>query len=176
MKTSFVALVISLAGAAFASPAAESRIYPYSIGDISLKHLIESNTWDMTWSLTSRDNFGAATGTTTCHTAWLVITFPLETLQRPNAKELTQANRDNGSSPVGPTSAEPCANAAYQYWFPTGVNNVESYEIVIEGPVGSASTKIETGYKYQCGPYTGTIHNIDKECKTINGGEFYLQQ
>jgi hypothetical protein len=70
MKTSFVALAISLAGAAFAAPTAEYSVYPYSIGDISIKHLMESNTWDMTWSVTSRDRIGTATGNTTCHTAW----------------------------------------------------------------------------------------------------------
>jgi hypothetical protein len=70
MKCAYVALALSLAGAAFATPAVEATTYPYSIGYISLKHLIESDIWDMTWSVTSRDKTDAATGSTTCHTAW----------------------------------------------------------------------------------------------------------
>jgi hypothetical protein len=70
MKSAYVALALSLAGAAFATPAVEATTYPYSIGYISLKHLIESYIWDMTWSVTSRDKTDAATGSTTCHTAW----------------------------------------------------------------------------------------------------------
>lgn len=70
MKTSFATIAFSLAGAAFAAPATESRVYPYSIGDLSLKHTIEGDTWDLTYQITSRSPTSEALGTTTCHTAW----------------------------------------------------------------------------------------------------------
>ncbi|KAJ5513451.1 hypothetical protein N7463_003003 [Penicillium fimorum] len=126
MKTCFVTIAISLASTTFAAPVTESRAYPYSIGDLSLKHTIEGDTWDLTFHLTSRSGTGEALETTTCHTAWI-----------------------NGKLP---------------------------YEVAAEGPAGAAVTFIESGYKYQCGPYTGPIGNVDTECKTINGGEFYLNQ
>ncbi|CAI7643922.1 unnamed protein product [Penicillium glandicola] len=153
MKTSFVTIALSLAGAALAAPATESRVYPYSIGDLSLKHTIEGDTWDLTFYLTSRSLAGETLETTTCHTAWT-----------------------NGTLPVGPKSPEPCADTAYSFFFPTGAFNVEKYEVAAEGPAGAAVTLIESGYKYQCGPYTGSIGNVDTECKTINSGEFYLYQ
>ncbi|KGO47886.1 hypothetical protein PEXP_015790 [Penicillium expansum] len=153
MKTSFVTIAVSLVGAAFAAPATESRAYPYNIGELSLKHTIEGNTWDLTFYLTSRSLAGEALETTTCHTAWT-----------------------NGTLPVGAKSPEPCADTAYSFFFPTGASNVEKYEIAAEGPAGTAVTSIESGYKYQCGPYTGSVGNVDTECKTINGGEFYLYQ
>ncbi|CRL28946.1 unnamed protein product [Penicillium camemberti] len=151
MKTSFATIAFSLAGAAFAAPATESRAYPYSIGDLSLKHTIEGDTWDLTYQITSRSPTSEALGTTTCHTAW-----------------------SNGTLPVGAKSPEPCVDPAYAFFFPTGAFNVEKYEVAVEGPAGTAVTFIESGYKYQCGPYTGSVGNVDTECKTINGGEFYL--
>ncbi|CAG7937797.1 unnamed protein product [Penicillium nalgiovense] len=153
MKTSFVPTVLSLAGAAFAAPAPESRFYPYSIGDLSLKHTIEGDTWDMKFYLTSRSPMSEALETTVCHTGWT-----------------------NGTLPVGPKSPEPCADPAYSFFFPAGASDVEKYEIAAEGPAGTAVNVIESGYKYQCGPYTGPVGNVDMECKTINGGEFYLHQ
>ncbi|KAJ5349454.1 hypothetical protein N7541_007181 [Penicillium brevicompactum] len=153
MRPSFFAVALSFAGACFAAPATESPKWPYSIGDLSLKHLIESDTFDLVWTVTSRGPTGDDLGSTTCHTAW-----------------------NNGSIPNGPKNPEACVDTAYKYWFPTGASDLESFEIVIEGPEGSAITTIEAGPKYQCGPYTGTIGNIDKECKTTNGGEFYLHQ
>ncbi|KAJ5405191.1 hypothetical protein N7465_006475 [Penicillium sp. CMV-2018d] len=153
MKTSFATIALSLAGAAFAAPATESKAYPYSIGDLSLKHTIEGDTLDLTFYLTSRSPAGEALETTRCHTAW-----------------------NNGKLPVGPKSPEPCADPAYSFFFTTGAYNLEKYEIAVEGPAGTAVTFIESGNKYQCGPYTGTVGNVDTECKTINGGEFYLHQ
>jgi hypothetical protein len=101
---------------------------------------------------------------------------PTRTATKTKRTNLTTYNRNDGASPVGTASIETCTNTAYKYWFPNGVNNVESYKIIIEGPAGSASADIESGYKYQCGVYSGTVGNIDKECKIINGGEFYLRQ
>lgn len=73
MKASFFALAVSFASTAFAAPAAESQKWPYSIGALSLKHLIESDTFDLSWTVTSRGPTGDALGSTTCHTAWYVI-------------------------------------------------------------------------------------------------------
>lgn len=70
MKTSFATIALSFAGAAFAASATKSRAYPYSIGDLSLKHTIEGDTWDFSFYLTSRNPAGEALETTTCHTAW----------------------------------------------------------------------------------------------------------
>ncbi|KAJ5956082.1 hypothetical protein N7501_010361 [Penicillium viridicatum] len=153
MKTSFATIALSLASAAFAAPATESKAYPYSISDLSLKHTIEGDTLDLTFYLTSRSPAGEALETTRCHTAW-----------------------NNGKLPVGPKSPEACADSAYSFSFTTGAYNLEKYEIAVEGPAGTAVTFIESGNKYQCGPYTGTVGNVDTECKTINGGEFYLHQ
>ncbi|KAJ5959591.1 uncharacterized protein N7479_006741 [Penicillium vulpinum] len=153
MKTSFVTLALSLAVATFAAPATESRAYPYSIGGLSLKHTIEGDTWDLGFYLTSRNPTGEALETTTCHTAWT-----------------------NGTLPVGPKSPEPCADPDFSFFFPAGAFNIERYEVAAEGPAGAAVAVIESGYKYQCGPYTGPVGNVDTECKTINGGEFYLHQ
>lgn len=75
MKTSFATIALSLAGAAFAAPATESKAHPYSIGDLSLKHTIEGDTLDLTFYLTSRSPAGEALETTRCHTAWLVTTI-----------------------------------------------------------------------------------------------------
>lgn len=93
-----------------------------------------------------------------------------------NSKRLIQLSRTNGTLPVGAKSPEPCVDPAYSFFFPTGAFNVEKYEVAAEGPAGTAVTFIESGYKYQCGPYTGSVGNVDTECKTINGGEFYLYQ
>ncbi|KAJ5849891.1 hypothetical protein N7455_009747 [Penicillium solitum] len=140
MKTSFAA-ILSLAGAAFAAPATESQVNPYSIGDLSLKHTIEGDTWDLIFYLTSRSPAGL-----TAHFL---------------------------SAPRAPSLALTLPTPSF---FPTGAFNVEKYEVAAEGPAGTAVTFIESGYKYQCGPYTGSVGNVDTECKTINGGEFYLYQ
>jgi hypothetical protein len=53
--------------------AASPYSYPYSIGNLSLKHLVESDTWDFTFELTARNPWGEALGSTTCHTTWCVV-------------------------------------------------------------------------------------------------------
>lgn len=90
--------------------------------------------------------------------------------------KLIQSIRNNGSNPAGSQNPEACVDPKYHFWFPNGAENIESYEIVIEGTAGSAITTIAYGPKYQCGPYTGPIGNIDKECRITNGGEFYLRK
>lgn len=67
MKTSFVGIALSL-GATCA--AAGSQDYPYSISNLSLKHLVEGDTLDFTFEVTSRTHVAAGQTTTTCHTAW----------------------------------------------------------------------------------------------------------
>ncbi|CAG8107184.1 unnamed protein product [Penicillium olsonii] len=153
MKTSFATAAIAFAALGLAAPTTESRQWPYSIDSLSLKHLIESDTFDMTWTVTSRGPTGEDLGSTSCHTAW-----------------------NNGGNPVGPENPETCDDATFKYWFPNGLENIESYEITVEGSAGPASATIETGPKYQCGPYTGSSGNIDEECRITNGGAFYLHQ
>jgi hypothetical protein len=43
------------------------------------------------------------------------------------------------------------------------------YEIAAEGPAGTAVNVIELGYKYQCGPYTGPVGNVDIEAGSAQG-------
>ena len=80
MKTT-IATLLALAGAAFAAPASESASstspFPFSIDDVKLYHLKESKSWDLTIKVTSRDPYGAALGSTTCHSAWYLHPLPL---------------------------------------------------------------------------------------------------
>ncbi|KAL4883191.1 hypothetical protein BJY04DRAFT_185028 [Aspergillus karnatakaensis] len=161
MKTSFVAIALSLAGAAVAWPPTSpdwkveeraARAFPYSIGGISLKHLKESDTWDFTFTITHRSPAGQAVDSTVGHTAWT-----------------------NGSAPVGPSSPEAAENPQYSFYFPTGAPYVEDhFRFAVDGPHGLAAGDIVAGNKYQCGPYTGGLENVDVECKTVNLGEFFL--
>ncbi|KAF9885588.1 hypothetical protein FE257_012794 [Aspergillus nanangensis] len=150
MKTSpLFTAALSMAGIAIAAP---SSSYPYSIGELSLKHLIESQTWDFTFTLTERSPSGEAQGSTNCHVGWV-----------------------NGDVAVPPASPAPCDDTRFHFFFPTGASNDENYDLAIEGPVGTGSTEIIAGPKYQCGPYDGPIGNIDRECKIVNGGAFYVK-
>jgi hypothetical protein len=80
MKTT-IATLLALAGAAFAAPtatesASSTSPFPFSIDDVKLYHLKESNSWDFTIKVTSRDPYGAALGSTTCHSAWYLHPLP----------------------------------------------------------------------------------------------------
>jgi hypothetical protein len=73
MKTTFVALALSLFGSTLAAPAAqatEPNPYPVSVGNLSLKHLIESDTYDFTFHATRRSPTGDPTESVICHTTW----------------------------------------------------------------------------------------------------------
>lgn len=85
-------------------------------------------------------------------------------------------NRVDGADPSGPTSPKTCADPAFTFWFPNGVSDVESYSVIANGPAGEAGGVISFGPKYQCGPYSGHLDDVDKECKTTNGGQFYLKK
>ncbi|KAL4935141.1 hypothetical protein BDV06DRAFT_229095 [Aspergillus oleicola] len=151
MKTTFTTALLSLLASALAVPTPQTtNPYPVSVGNISLKHLIESDGYDFTFHATTRTLDGEATDSVTCHTAW------------------------NKDGPY-PDSSTPAACAyIYSFWFPSGVGNVESYELTVRGPGGDASAVIEQGPKYQCGAYEGDVGNIDFECRSVDGGEFYL--
>ncbi|KAL4934239.1 uncharacterized protein BDV17DRAFT_248735 [Aspergillus undulatus] len=153
-----LATLASLATAAFAAPgvapAAAPRAtpnpYPYSIDDITLYHLIESNTWDLTITVTARDSYGAALGSTTCHSAW-----------------------NEGATYV---AREICADTHYFFWLPNGAPDPNNWDVIVDGPAGQAAGKIEFGPKYQCAPYEGEIGNVDMECRDYNGGWFFLRE
>ncbi|KAL3473425.1 hypothetical protein BJX99DRAFT_233704 [Aspergillus californicus] len=153
MKTSFIAL-ISLLGLTTAAPSTlqtrQNSQYPYSIGGLSLKHLTESNTYNIIFYATSFTDAGEALETTTCQTAW------------------------NPSVPAGPEDPQACADPTFTFYFPTGITSLEDYDITLTGPNGTVSGEIASGPKYACGPYEGTIAGIDYECKTTNGGQFYF--
>ncbi|RDW90740.1 uncharacterized protein DSM5745_02515 [Aspergillus mulundensis] len=158
MKTTFAAL-LALAGAAYAAPAANAPVtvterattpYPFSIDDIKLYHLKESNTWDLTIKVTERDPYGAALGSTTCHSAW-----------------------NDGATYV---AREICEDTHYFFWLPNGAPDPEHWSVIVDGPAGQAEGTIDFGNKYKCGPYEGTIGNIDRECTTTNGGWFFLHE
>ncbi|KAL4916402.1 hypothetical protein BDW62DRAFT_186304 [Aspergillus aurantiobrunneus] len=151
MKT-FAAIALSLFGTALAVPTPQTtNPYPVSVSNISLKHLIESDGYDFTMDVTTRLIDGEPTATTTCHTAW----------------------NKGGPYPDLPTQVD-CEDFVYSFWFPQGVADVESWQLTVRGPGGDASGLISTGPKYLCGPYEGDIGNIDTECRSANGGEFYL--
>ncbi|KAL5339423.1 hypothetical protein BJX70DRAFT_397625 [Aspergillus crustosus] len=150
MKTTFAALALSLAGASLAAPAATTKPFPYSVDDVALYHLKESNTWDLTISVTERDAYGNSLGSTICHSAW-----------------------NNGSTYV---AREICQDTHYFFWLPNGAPDPEHWTVIVDGPNGQGEGVIEFGNKYSCGPYTGEIGNIDTECKTTNGGWFYLHE
>lgn len=88
MKTSFTTAAIAFAAIGLAAPTTESRQWPYSIDSLSLKHLIESDTFDMTWTVTSRGPTGEDLGSTSCHTAWYVnMIIRIESIAVANAVE-----------------------------------------------------------------------------------------
>ncbi|KAL2820841.1 hypothetical protein BDW59DRAFT_164536 [Aspergillus cavernicola] len=155
MKTTFAAIALSLFSIAIAAPAPvttpQPNPYPVSVGNISLKHLIESDTYDFTFYATTRSLEGEALETVYCHTAW-----------------------SNGGPYLGANAPEACASV-YSFFFEEGAADIQSYQLSVIGPEGKATGTIATGPKYQCGPYQGTIGNIDIDCRTTNGGEFYLR-
>ncbi|KAL2784940.1 hypothetical protein BJX62DRAFT_183052 [Aspergillus germanicus] len=155
MKTTFAALALSLFGAAVAAPAnscppTTQKPFPYSVDDVKLYHLKESNTWDLTIKVTERDAAGNALGSTSCHSAW-----------------------NDGATYV---AREICEDTHYFFWLPNGAPNPESWDVIVDGPNGQGEGTIEFGNKYKCGDYTGDIANIDRECTTTNGGWFYLHE
>ncbi|KAL4870716.1 hypothetical protein BDV12DRAFT_165657 [Aspergillus spectabilis] len=154
MKTSFIALTLSLLGTTLAAPSIEpvarqSPQYPYSIGTLSLKRLTD-NTFNIIFYVTRRTDSGEALSSTTCQTFW------------------------NPSVPAGPENPVACADPNFEFFFPTGIPNLEDYEITVTGPDGVATGEIVAGPRYACGPYEGTIEGVVYECRTTNGGEFYL--
>ncbi|KAL4979889.1 hypothetical protein BDW66DRAFT_83604 [Aspergillus desertorum] len=151
MKTT-IATLFALAGAALAAPAGTEQAaspFPFSIDDIKLYHLKESNTWDLTIKVTSRDPYGAALDSTTCHSAW-----------------------NDGAAYV---AREFCQDARYSFWLPNGASDPEHWTVAVDGPAGQGEGAIEFGNKYRCAPYEGEIGNIDVECSTRNGGWFFLR-
>ncbi|KAL3473726.1 hypothetical protein BJX99DRAFT_261127 [Aspergillus californicus] len=156
MKTTFAAIALSLFGATVAAPAPtttpQPNPYPVSVGNISLKHLIESDTYDFTFYATSRSLTGEPGETVYCHSAW-----------------------NNGGPYLNAGNPEACASI-YSFFFEEGIADIENYQLTLVVPGGDVATAtIATGPKYQCGPYHGEIGNIDTECRTTNGGEFYLK-
>ncbi|KAL2786073.1 hypothetical protein BJX66DRAFT_40573 [Aspergillus keveii] len=155
MKITFATLALSLFGSTLAAPAAqatEPNSYPVSVGNLSLKHLIESDTYDFTFHATRRSPTGEPIESVICHTAW------------------------NKNGPYPSASAPESCAYIYSFYFAEGAANVESYQLTLIDENGQeASGLIATGPKYQCGPYEGDIGNIDTECRSTNGGEFYLR-
>ncbi|KAL5338949.1 hypothetical protein BJX70DRAFT_398150 [Aspergillus crustosus] len=150
MKTSFAAIALALVGSAVAVPVQERQIrsHPYSINDISIKHLIEGDSWDFTFTINHLSPGGQIVESTSAHTAWV-----------------------NNTLPVGPANPEAAENPDYTYYFPTGAFHVEEkFNFAIQGPGGLAAADIEAGNKYQCVKLNSG--NVDVECKTINGGAF----
>ncbi|KAL2823797.1 hypothetical protein BDW59DRAFT_162960 [Aspergillus cavernicola] len=151
MKTTFATTALALVGATFAAPATrDAKPFPYSVDDIALYHLKESNTWDLTISVTERDAAGNALSSTLCHSAW-----------------------NNGSTYV---AREICEDTHYFFWLPNGAPDPEHWTVIVDGPEGQGEGDIDFGNKYKCGRYEGEIGNIDTECKTTNGGWFYLHE
>ncbi|KAL2801981.1 hypothetical protein BJX63DRAFT_416102 [Aspergillus granulosus] len=151
MKTSIIALAASLAGFTMAAPSVErqSTHYPYSIDTLWLRRYTD-NTFRFNFSLTRRSDSGEALTSTTCNTAW------------------------NPSVPAGPENPAQCADPAYTFWFPNGILTLLDYNITVNGPAGQATGEISQGPKYACGEYEGDFEEIIYECRTTNGGAFYL--
>ncbi|KAL5338943.1 hypothetical protein BJX70DRAFT_398144 [Aspergillus crustosus] len=154
MKTSFIALGLSLLGSTLAAPSAEpvtrqSHHYPYSIGTLSLKRLTD-NTFNIIFYVTRHTDDGTALSSTTCQTSW------------------------NPSVPAGAENPAVCADPEFEFYFPNGIGNLLDYDITVSGPDGVATGEIVEGPKYACGEYTGPIEGVIYECRTTNGGEFYL--
>jgi hypothetical protein len=85
MKITFATLALSLFGSTLAAPAAqatEPNSYPVSVGNLSLKHLIESDTYDFTFHATRCSPTGEPIESVICHTAWYALHFPLRTHHR----------------------------------------------------------------------------------------------
>ncbi|KAL4879728.1 hypothetical protein BJY04DRAFT_192800 [Aspergillus karnatakaensis] len=151
MKTSILALTLSLLSATTAAPstAPAQNNYPYSIGTLSLKRLTD-NTFNIIFYVTRHTDTGSPISSTTCQTAW------------------------NPSPPAGAENPVSCADPTFAFFFPTGIKNLEEYELTVSGPDGTVSGSIAHGPKYACGPYEGVIEGVVYECKTTNGGEFYF--
>ncbi|KAL2865261.1 uncharacterized protein BJX67DRAFT_359088 [Aspergillus lucknowensis] len=154
MKTSFVAVALSLFGAALAAPSTEvaarqNSQYPYSIGGLSLKRL-ENDQLNLIFSATRYSDAGEALLSTTCQTSW------------------------NPSLPAGPENPQACKEPSFSFFFPSGAGNLEDFELTLAGPAGTVRGEIASGPKYACGDYDGTIEGVIFECKTTNGGEFFF--
>jgi hypothetical protein len=154
MKTFLLALTATLTGTALAAPSAQpverqSTHYPYSIDTLWLRRYTD-NTFRINFSLTHRTDSGEALSSTTCTTTW------------------------NPSVPAGPENPVACADPTYTFWFPSGILSLLDYEVAAKGPDGVASAEIVEGPKYACGGYEGDLEGIIYECKTTNGGAFYL--
>jgi hypothetical protein len=80
-----------------------------------------------------------------------------------------------GAVAVPPKAPVACDDTLYQFFFLTGASDVENYDLAIQGPMGTGASTLVSGNKYQCGAYAGPIVNVDEECKTVNGGEFYVK-
>ncbi|KAL4779763.1 hypothetical protein BJX76DRAFT_361484 [Aspergillus varians] len=154
MKASFAALALSLVGATFAAPAAQSIKRQgnrhYNIGTISLRHLIEENAYVFISHVTNYNEDGSPHIGTTCQTRW------------------------NPSAPAGPENPQACAFSEFTFWFPSGVSDLENYEVAVAGPEGQGTVEIVAGPRYECGPYDGTIANIDYECHTTESSGFTI--
>ncbi|KAL4909534.1 hypothetical protein BDW74DRAFT_146772 [Aspergillus multicolor] len=152
MKASIAAIALSVAGA-IAAPAIQPTKrqdagHPYTISFISLRHLTESNTFNFQFTATNYFDNGDPHFSTTCSTAW------------------------NPDVPAGPENPQACADNAFSFYFPSGIQTLENYELTVTGPDGTVTGEIVSGPKYQCGAYDGDIAGIDYECKSTNGGWF----
>ncbi|KAL6236694.1 hypothetical protein BDW75DRAFT_239053 [Aspergillus navahoensis] len=70
-------------------------------------------------------------------------------------RHLTESNTynfQNPSVPAGPENPQPCADADFSFFFPSGVKTLENYELTLVGPEGTVSGEIVSGPRYQCGP------------------------
>ncbi|KAL4807905.1 hypothetical protein BDV18DRAFT_109826 [Aspergillus unguis] len=150
MKFSLAALALTVAGA-LAAPAPtikrQDAGHPYSIDSISLKRL-EDNTFNINLSVGWWSETGEIKESTTCFTEW------------------------NPTPP--PTAPVACADPNFTFWFPTGIKNLEEYDVAVNGPDGQAQGHVVKGPKYECDTYTGPIEGVIYECKIINGGRFVL--
>ncbi|KAL4924797.1 uncharacterized protein BDV17DRAFT_295034 [Aspergillus undulatus] len=134
VKTTFAAATLSLLTSALAIPTPQTtNPYPVSVGNISLKHLIESDGHESTFHVTTRTIDEEATDSVICHTAW------------------------NKNGPIPDTIRPAECPYIYDFFLPEGVANIESYQLTGRGPGGDVSALIEQGPKYACGPYEGDI-------------------
>ncbi|KAI9369649.1 hypothetical protein BJX61DRAFT_518666 [Aspergillus egyptiacus] len=155
MKTSTIALALSLLGTTMAAPSAESSKrqdtrYPYSLNGLWLRRLTEADRYAFLTYVGRYDSSGEILSSTTCQTSW------------------------NPEAPAGPENPVACADPAFSFFFPNGIQNLENYEITVNGPDGQARGEIVAGPKYACGPYEGMIEGIEYECRITDGGAFFL--
>ncbi|KAL2809050.1 hypothetical protein BJX63DRAFT_406944 [Aspergillus granulosus] len=154
MKTSIIAIAASLASFTMAAPSAapverQSNQYPYSIDTLWIRQYTD-NTFRINFSLTRRSDSGEALTGTTCNTDL------------------------DPSAPPSLENPAQCADPAYTFWFPAGIPSLLNYDITVKGPVGQATGEIAQGPKYACGEYEGDFEEVSYECRTTNGGAFYL--